>query len=580
MLAASPHRGSEVAYRTCGAAILGVSNRADPVDRAAISTPGDFACVLCGTLDNVPDLTDTASGLGFPPRANDNPADVLVAVFRALGPAAASRLRGEFAAVITDGSQMWCVRDHLGFRPLFYRDEPGAVFVATEAKQVLAGAGLGREPDLDVLEQIFCGSMPEDMPSALKGVNRLPKASVVRATIDATSTPDVYWHPDRLIESAPGIRRDEVEERFAHLFTQAVRRNLTGADAVSLSGGIDSSAVAGFAAPLYREVAGRPLPALSIVFPAFPKVDERRHIETITSFLEMDLHTRTLSGRALDDLEQWCDRFDGPMPIINTAQMLEYYAEARKLDFRNILTGDIAECVIDLPMHVTGHLLMHGRWNALGRLLATQRRQGAAVQDLARQLLSPLIPRSVFRAYLAIRGRDAPRRFPVWLDRKQIYHAPFRQDLLVPGRARWSAFQTIPLRGCPITMEGGEMCAALGGVTVRRPFGDIDLWEFFLSLPAETKYPDLRSKTLVRALLRGKVPDSILDRKDKTYFDDHVMAQIDYPLLRRYLANRTYEMRGVDYRLLLTRIEARTLDLVDWVWVKDLVRIHAFLSQW
>ena len=58
------------------------------------------------------------------------------------------------------------------------------------------------------------------------------------------------------------------------------------------------------------------------------------------------------------------------------------------------------------------------------------------------------------------------------------------------------------------------------------------------------------------------------------------MAQIDYPLLARYLAEPNYEMPGVDYKLLRSRIEARALDLVDWFWANDLVRIHAFLSQW
>ena len=501
----SPHRGCDVSHRICGSAILAVSNTPDARDASISTTPGDYGGVVCGTLDNVQELGATAAASGCPP-ASTNPADVLVAVFRALGPDAANRLRGEFAAVITDGSRMWCLRDHLGFRPLFYRDEPQAFFAATEIKQIMAAADVRREPDLDVLQQIFCGSMAEDMPSAFRGISRLPKASILSAGRDGTGGPSVYWHPDRLIESSPHIRPAEVEERFTELFQQAVRRSLTGDDVVSLSGGIDSPAVAGFAAPLFRELTGRPLPALSIVFPAFPKVDERPYIESVTGYLGMDLHTRTFEARALDDVERWCGYFDGPMPTVNAPQMLEYYTEARRLGFRNILTGDIAECVIELPMHVTGHLLTHGRWSALARLLATQRRQGASLKKLAGQLMHPLVPGWVIARYLSLRGLDAPKRFPQWLDKRKIYTAPLRQDLLVAGPARWSATQVMPMRGCSITMEGGEICAALAGVTVRRPFGDIDLWEFFLSLPAEIKYPDLRSKTLLRKLLRGGFP--------------------------------------------------------------------------
>jgi hypothetical protein len=179
-----------------------------------------------------------------------------------------------------------------------------------------------------------------------------------------------------------------------------------------------------------------------------------------------------------------------------------------------------------------------------------------------------------------MKGLNVPKRFPDWLDKTRIYDIPFRQDLLAPARARWTAVQTMPMQGCPITMEAGEICAALEGVTVARPFGDVDLWEFFLSLPAEIKYPDLKSKTLLRRLLRGKVPDTILDRRDKTYFDDHVMSQIDYPLLQKYLAAPNYRMPGVDYEQLATRVERKALNLIDWFWVNDLVRIHAFLNQW
>jgi asparagine synthase (glutamine-hydrolysing) len=106
------------------------------------------------------------------------------------------------------------------------------------------------------------------------------------------------------------------------------------------------------------------------------------------------------------------------------------------------------------------------------------------------------------------------------------------------------------------------------------------LWEFFLSLRAEIKYPDLRSKTLLRRLARGHVPDAILDRRTKTYFDDHMMKQIDYPLLAQLLVKPAFRVRGVNYERLAVRLERRDLTIIDWMWVNDLVRIHAFVRQW
>jgi asparagine synthase (glutamine-hydrolysing) len=577
MLAASPHRGTVHSQHVCGQAVLGVSNHPDRVD-STFASSDEFAAVLTGTLRNVAELTKTVTAAGFPPACADS-AGILLAAFRAFGPTAANRLRGEFAAIITDGHRLWCIRDHLGIRPLFYRDNAKAFFAATEAKQVVVGAALNREPDLDVLEGIFYGRMPEDMPSALKGVSRQPKATTLAVLPSGTSAPEVYWHPDSFLETAR-ISADEVLPRFTELFDHVVARHLTGNDVVSLSGGIDSPAVAAFAAPRYRSLTGDPLPALSSVFPDLPQVDELPYIETVTRHLGMKLHTHTLKARGLDDVENWCRLFDGPIPTINTAQILEYNTEARRLGYTNILSGELAEPVVDLKNHLAGHLLLHGRWDAFARLMKTQQQQGVSRRDLVFQVMDVLIPSRLANWYQSARGLDFPQRIPNWLDRDKANKLPYRREMAVPGHRRWLTLQTVPLQGCPITMEAAQLGADLAGVTMARPFVDIDLWEFFLSLPAEIKQPDLKSKTLLKRLLRGRVPDQILDRRKKTVFNDHEMTQIDYALIRRYLANPTYRMPGVDYAALADRVERQDFTLWDWVWARDLVRVTAFMSQW
>jgi asparagine synthase (glutamine-hydrolysing) len=115
---------------------------------------------------------------------------------------------------------------------------------------------------------------------------------------------------------------------------------------------------------------------------------------------------------------------------------------------------------------------------------------------------------------------------------------------------------------------------------VRMPWADVDLWEFFLSLPAEVKFPDGRMKPLVRDLMRSKIPDSIVDRKDKTVLNEFVIAGIDYPSLRKWLINPDKRMPGVNYALLAEHLEREDLDLFGYIWAKDLAGIQAFLAQW
>jgi asparagine synthase (glutamine-hydrolysing) len=576
MLATSPHRGSAVELRVCHNAVLGASNTLESVD-SVISAEGDLSAVFSGKLDNAAELVQKLSADGFRP-ASTSPADIVVSAFRAFGPDAPNCLRGVFAGVITDGHQVWAFRDHLGLQPLFYADRPRGFYAATEVKQVITGAELPHEPDTETLERIFYARVDQNTGTAFKGVSRLEFGTTLAVNGKGASAPRHYWHPRRILETARITSYEDVKERFDELFQQAVARCVTGNDIVALSGGIDSPAVAGFAAPFHRQLTGRPLSALSLVFPDHPKVDERSYIELIGQSLGLQLHAFVPKARVLDDVAQWAKVLDGPIPYMTAPGLHEFYSEARRLGFRNILTGDIAECVVDLQGNLANHLLIHGRWRALMRLVATQRLKRLGTwQKLGLQCVKPFVPEPMAKWYLRARGHDFGAGLPDWVNRREL--APWVRRV-PPHWKPWSAVQTMPLRGCPISMEGVEITGAVAGVTVRRPFADIDLWEFFLSLPAEIKYPDLRSKTLVRRLLRGRVPDKILDRRDKTVFNDHVMAQVDYPTLKGYLVKPQYRVRGVDYDDLATRLERQDLGFIDWIWAYDLARVHAFLSQW
>jgi len=120
MLAAAPHRGDCVTVRRLGNCILGVANHPDFFD-CAISAGGDMMAAFSGRLDNAAQLHQTLTAAGTEP-ASLAGADIVVAAFRAFGVQAPNRMRGVFAGAVTNGRELWCFRDHVGFRPLFYRD--------------------------------------------------------------------------------------------------------------------------------------------------------------------------------------------------------------------------------------------------------------------------------------------------------------------------------------------------------------------------------------------------------------------------------------------------------------------------
>jgi asparagine synthase (glutamine-hydrolysing) len=567
MLAAAPHRGNGVAVASVGACTVGVSDL-DGRGEATLTSNGRFAVGLAGALDNADELARR-----FPPAGGGTPADVLLAAWEALGAAAANLLRGTYACTVTDGSRLWAFRDHIGLETLFYRADADAVYVASEAKQVLSGAGLSRAPDVDTVEALFYGDLDDPTACALRGVRRLVAAMLLTAGKDSL-TVEPYWDPAALLETAT-LSGDEAMERFRDLLSHAVGRMLTGADAVSLSGGVDSPPIAAYAARESELRFGRPVPALSAVYPSYPESDERGYIELVAERLGLPLHTYEPGPQRLDRLQFWLELFDGPWSTWSPEGTAERCARARELGATTILSGEFAEQVAGFRAGLVPHLLWRGRFRDAAAQLRSLRTAGVG----RRELLAEVLPAATPRALDARRLRRQPPPFlPPWIDLARIGRRDARHA--ISGRRRWAAAQ-LPFFGADPTGEADVYSHVLHGIRARRPWADVDVWELFLSLPAQVKFPDFRMKGFTRNALRGVVPDEILDRRDKTYMDRwfEEMA-VDYPAVRHWVSRPGFRVTGVDYDRLGVELEREQMPLAHYLWARDLAATHAFVDLW
>jgi asparagine synthase (glutamine-hydrolysing) len=572
MLAAARHRGSLTETLECGSAVLAVATVPDLPEAEVAATDG-WAAAFTGRLDNPPEI---AHRLGLRGSGDERyaPPVLLIDAFRRFGDEAPSLLRGAFAAVITDGRRLWSFRDQVGFETLFYRDEADGFYVASEAKQIVAGTRLRREPDIETLEQIFYDSVEDPTRTAVEGVQRLLHGTLLHADQDR-SWSKRYWNPEALLETGRPSD-EEVAARFEEVMGRAVGRVLTGADAVSLSGGIDSPALAAFAAPEHRRLYGRPLAALSAVYPGFPVADERAYIEDVATSLGISLSTYEPLPQTLTRLREWVDLFDGPWKTWSPSGAEQRLALAGQLGFRTILDGNMAEQVMAMQRFLVAHLLTRGRMMAALRYLRQDWAEAASVRRIIRQLITPFVPRWAVATYLR---RNPMLGVPEWLDRSRIDAG--RIQAAKPLRHMWVAGQLGGFGGSSLALEASAVLYSIFGVRERMPWGDVDLWEFFLSLPAEIKFPNAVIKGLTRKLLTGRVPATILQRRDKSIMNEWFEAtSMDYDSLGRWLSRPKHRVRGIDYRSLAQRLEDRDMALPEYVWAKDLAAIHAFLDLW
>jgi asparagine synthase (glutamine-hydrolysing) len=574
-LAAAPHRGSDVTVSRRGRAAVGVT-RGDGPAAAWIHDADGLLMAVAGRIDNAEEvakeLGDDAGDV-----AAGSPAAIVHRAFRLRGEDAIHLLRGAFEGAATDGQRAWVFRDHFGFRPMFVRSDARAFVAATEAKQVVAAAQIPLEPNVDVLEAILFGEYDDATPTALAGVGRLPKASLALADHEGARMLR-YWDPRSLIETARYDAR-EVRARFDDLMLRAVSRSLTGDDLVSLSGGLDSPTVAAFAAPEHLRRFGEPLPALSAVYPDQPSVDESPWIQAVADALGMPLHTYQRRAAPLAGLQDWVRLFDGPVPTLVVNDAREHYEHVRAVGKRTMLTGELAEFLLDQRRYLAPHLLRRGRLGALARLYRVQRRHGVSTPAFARQLALAYAPKRLEVARLLRRQAVAGGAgVPEWIDADRVHRA--EAAFARRARDRWASSQLAAFEGPGLNMEADEILQELCGVMTRRPWADVDLFEFFLSLPAEVKYQGERRKDVIRWLMRGRVPDVVLDRPTKTLFNASIMARIEYRELDRWLIDPPTRLPNVRYDLLADRLRSQDLSLLEYQWAKDLAAVQAFLALW
>jgi asparagine synthase (glutamine-hydrolysing) len=209
-------------------------------DQPMTSPSGRTTIVFNGEIYNAPELRAPLEATGRVFETDHSDTEVVLALWEERGEAALRELNGMFAFALFDRErrELVLVRDRLGIKPLYYSDGPFAF--ASELRSLLLVPGVSRELDEESLFHYLSLRFVPGERSILRGIRRLPPAHLLRYDLEArTYSVERWWQLE--------FRRDpHAAERLRDELAAAVAR-WTLADvpvAVSLSGGLDSSAVA------------------------------------------------------------------------------------------------------------------------------------------------------------------------------------------------------------------------------------------------------------------------------------------------------------------------------------------------
>lgn len=558
------------------------------------SADGSLCVVHNGEIYNFRELRRQLAGRGFTFRTESD-TELVLAAYAAWGEACLDRFEGMFAFALWDGPRrrLFCARDRFGKKPFFYTLQNGVFCFASELSAL---ALLGRpEPAAVAAPDGREGAWPDFLPlgfhldatalmrylayeyvptpqTMYREVRSLEPAHFLLLETGATTPRPVrYWDLPMPEATAPDDEAGLCRE-LERLLAIAVRRRLVSDVplGVFLSGGIDSSIVAGLMA---RE-SSSPVMSFSIGFEE-ASYDESRYARLAAAAFGTDHHERILSAaECAEELPGIVSRMDVPMADASCAPTWLLSGVARER-VTVALGGDGADELWAGYEHYIGYRLAQ-RYNALPgwlrrkvieplvhrlpasagyinpRLACETFLRGAAAPDWLRvqTLLTALGPelqgRILDRDWLARHGGEAALRpEALFAPTRLQYEHWLPKDAAAPlARAFHVYVRQFMLDDILVKVD---RCSMLHSLEVRAPFLDRDVAEFAARLPVGLRLHGFRRKYLLKKAFAGLLPREILHR-NKRGFQIPVAEWLRgrlRPLMEDLLGERTLAAQGL-----------------------------------
>jgi asparagine synthase (glutamine-hydrolysing) len=476
-------------------------------------------------LDNRAEL---ARELHIDGLATASDAALVLAAYLRWGEDCCSHLCGDFAFAIWDKANqtLFCARDQMGVKPLFYANGANGFLFASELSGVVSPGG---EIEETRLAGFLIGFGVEPELTAYRGANRLPSGHSLTLR-DGRPAIRRYWSLADAAEPHEGPAVEIFRERFG----QAVATRLRGTEALGamLSGGLDSSSIVAVAA---RQLAGgpdQPLRTYSFDYKDNPHLDERQYVEAVLDAYA--LHPTFVSFDDLAPLRGLDQLADGQSDLLfapGLPKMARLFAAARQVGTRVLLDGHGGDEVVSHGFGRLSELAAGGDWFGLYREL-----KGAAQlfgespnrlflryfarygpgRRLQRVMLRMGVgasgpPTSTALAFLdpAFAARtEAGDRHDAWQQRLRQAQASER------ALHAWNV--SMPQVG--ESFEALDRAAMAAGVELRFPFYDRRVVSFVLGVPASEILQNGWTRSLLRRAMQDVLPAKVQWRRDKIDF--------------------------------------------------------------
>jgi len=532
------HRGPDDEGRYIGRGVGLGMRRLSIIDLAGghqpIANEDETVWVVCnGEIYNFQELRLRLEQKGHRFRTKTD-TEVLVHLYEEEGLDFVRHLRGMFAIALWDvsRSRLVLVRDRLGKKPLYIREEPNRLLFGSEIKALLEAENVPRRVDLKALsEYLALGYVPAPR-TMFEGIRKLLPGHLLVAE-KGRITEREYW--DVRFDTQEKQSEQEWIERVRVKFLESVRIRLVSDVPLGafLSGGIDSSAVVAAMA----QASDRPVKTYSIGFEGEDRFyNELPYASLIAREFATDHHEIIVRPEVSELLPRLIWHLDEP--IADSAFLTTY-----------LVSRLARESVTVILSGVGGDELFGGYRRYLGNsLMRYYRLLPKALRSTAIPALLAQLPQDrnagwknnvrYAAAFAKAAGLDPVSRY---LSFVQVFSPEIRAQLL-NGNAGSTGVEaaSLALRQC------FERCAGTDGLSqiiyadiktsladdllaltdkmsmaasieCRAPFMDHELVELTARMPSSLKVRGLTMKYLLKKVIEPWLPREIIHRKKRGF---------------------------------------------------------------
>src|SRR5579883_476984 len=580
---------AEVALVHRRLAIIDLDRRAD---QPMASVDGRLVLIFNGEIYNYVELREELSRAGHVFHTSSD-SEVLIAAFAAWGPAALARFVGMFAFAMLDRQkrELFIARDPFGIKPLFWALGSDCIALASEIGPLLEVPGVRRTAEVARTSLFLAAGATDAGPATLfSAIRSLPAGTWATIALDAPTAPSpvTYWHAQIAPQPMPCAH---AARDLRGLFLDSIKLHLRSDVplGIALSGGVDSSSIlAGV-----RAVGGEDVAIHTFSFLAEGSdVDETPFIELAAASAGAHrANVRIRPDEIVADIDALVATQGEPFGSLSIYAQHRVMRLAAANGIKVMLDGQGADELFagyrPYLARRLSELIARFEWGGAMRLIRRMLALPGVHAGLIAQAFEPAVPASL-RAF----ARDLIGRplLPPWIDARWFAE----RGLLTAGAApRWqkdflhqALAQSLTDTVLPALLRYEDRNSMAFAIESRVPFLTTALAKFAYAQPSVHLIDsDATSKAVLRAAMRGLVPDAILDRRDKIGFatPDRLWARALRPWFARVLGSETARslpwLRAAEALEALERRVARsqafgfdlwrTVNLIRWIEVFD-----------